>query len=449
MNKFATIAIFILTAVLPLEAADINGSWRGSLTMGTLSVPLIFNFSESDSGDTKCTLDSPQQNVKGLPMTVNYISADSVAVSSSIIGANFSGHIEQQRISGEFKQRGYTLSLDLTPEEPLSVRRPQTPQPPFPYTSVDTTFVSTDGTELAGTIVLPENFTEATPIVVMVTGSGPQNRDEEIFEHKPFAVISDALARTGIASMRYDDRGVNESDGFFEDATIDTFKDDADAALSFARLFCGKGKGGILGHSEGGSIALLLAAERKPDFIISLAGMATSGKETILEQNRHLLENFNFSADTIAETMIFITAVFNEIEAQSLRNEQTDIDAEAFAKGLGVNVPDIVMQSVTHNLDNRTEYFDKLITLDIRGQLSKIVCPVLAINGSLDTQVNADKNLTAIGENIPKAEIHRLEGLNHMLQHAVTGEMTEYVNIRETISPEVLELMIGFIKGLR
>ena len=447
MNKFATIAISIITAILPLSASDISGSWRGNLSMGSLSIPLVLNFSESESGDTKCTLDSPQQNVKGMPMTVNYISADSVAVSSSIIGAGFSGHIEQQRISGEFKQRGYTLSLNLTPEEPLTVRRPQTPQPPFPYTSVDTTFVSTDDTELAGTIVLPENFSETTPIVVMVTGSGPQNRDEEIFEHKPFAVLADALARAGIASLRYDDRGVNKSDGFFEDATIDVLKNDAESALHFARKLTG-GKAGILGHSEGGSIALLLAADKKPDFIISLAGVATSGKETMLEQNRHLMEVLNMGEVETSQSMPLIEAVFDEIESQVRHNDESEIDVVAMADSLGLEVPEIVMSSLVRYLSQRNVTFDQLVVLDVRSRLGGVKCPVLALNGTLDKQVNAESNLSAIEENIPSAEVHKLDGLNHLLQHAESGEMSEYADIRETISPEAIELIIQFIKKL-
>ena len=447
MNKFATIAISIITAILPLSASDISGSWRGNLSMGSLSIPLVLNFSESESGDTKCTLDSPQQNVKGMPMTVNYISADSVAVSSSIIGAVFSGHIEQQRISGEFKQRGYTLSLNLTPEEPLTVRRPQTPQPPFPYTSVDTTFVSTDDTELAGTIVLPENFSETTPIVVMVTGSGPQNRDEEIFEHKPFAVLADALARAGIASLRYDDRGVNKSDGFFEDATIDVLKNDAESALHFARKLTG-GKAGILGHSEGGSIALLLAADKKPDFIISLAGVATSGKETMLEQNRHLMEVLNMGEVETSQSMPLIEAVFDEIEIQVRHNDESEIDVVAMADSLGLEVPEIVMSSLVRYLSQRNVTFDQLVVLDVRSRLGGVKCPVLALNGTLDKQVNAESNLSAIEENIPSAEVHKLDGLNHLLQHAESGEMSEYADIRETISPEAIELIIQFIKKL-
>ena len=380
-------------------------------------------------------------------MTVNYISADSVAVSSSIIGAGFSGHIEQQRISGEFKQRGYTLSLNLTPEEPLTVRRPQTPQPPFPYTSVDTTFVSTDDTELAGTIVLPENFSETTPIVVMVTGSGPQNRDEEIFEHKPFAVLADALARAGIASLRYDDRGVNKSDGFFEDATIDVLKNDAESALHFARKLTG-GKAGILGHSEGGSIALLLAADKKPDFIISLAGVATSGKETMLEQNRHLMEVLNMGEVETSQSMPLIEAVFDEIESQVRHNDESEIDVVAMADSLGLEVPEIVMSSLVRYLSQRNVTFDQLVVLDVRSRLGGVKCPVLALNGTLDKQVNAESNLSAIEENIPSAEVHKLDGLNHLLQHAESGEMSEYADIRETISPEAIELIIQFIKKL-
>ncbi len=224
-------------------------------------------------------------------------------------------------------------------------------------------------------------------------------------------------------------------------------KNDAESALHFARKLTG-GKAGILGHSEGGSIALLLAADKKPDFIISLAGVATSGKETMLEQNRHLMEVLNMGEVETSQSMPLIEAVFDEIESQVRHNDESEIDVVAMADSLGLEVPEIVMSSLVRYLSQRNVTFDQLVVLDVRSRLGGVKCPVLALNGTLDKQVNAESNLSAIEENIPSAEVHKLDGLNHLLQHAESGEMSEYADIRETISPEAIELIIQFIKKL-
>lgn len=430
-------------------ASALTGNWRGELKMGPAALPLVFNFSETEDGKTSCTLDSPQQNVKGLPMNVDYLSSDSIAVTSTMIGATFRGHIGAAEIKGIFQQRGYSFQMTLVQDEPLSVRRPQTPHPPYPYQTVDTTFISTDGTVLSGTVVIPHKSSgRKMPMVVMVSGSGPQNRDEEIFEHRPFAVIADFLARNGIASFRYDDRGTAGSKGDFMVATTYTFRDDADAALRFARGIKNVGKAGILGHSEGGTIAIMLAEENLPDFIVSLAGMAISGEETILDQNRRLMEKYGVDPQKTEEYMKVIERFFSEISVQTKEGRMERIDIEALAVESGVVLPPMFLQSLKMNEEKRTDYFSTFLTIDPRNELWKIKCPVLALNGTLDTQVDASKNLSAIREGIKKAEIHELPGLNHLFQHAVTGEIAEYDNIRETISPEVLTLISSFISRL-
>ncbi|MDE5876559.1 MAG: alpha/beta hydrolase [Muribaculaceae bacterium] len=440
-------SLALLLAVMGIDnCMALTGKWRGDISLGPTKLPLVFNFSETPEGDTEATMDSPQQNAKGIPLEVKFCSQDSISLECKMIGATYNGRIEDGKIDGTFSQRGVNLPLTLTPEEDLSVRRPQTPQPPFPYIEKDIVFTSYDGTELAGTLTLPDATPgKKFPTVVMVTGSGPQNRDEEIFEHKPFAVIADYLARNGIASFRFDDRGTASSKGNYSEATIETFKGDARSAYNFVKGLPETDKTGILGHSEGGTLAVMIAAEDKPDFIISLAGMVIPSKETLLDQNIHLLDQLGISGKQKESSVKLIEKLYEEVIKQYNSGVSSPIDIDSICRTNSLEVPAIVLESVKQNNVSRTGYFDSLISLDPTSALKKLKCPVLAINGTKDIQVNADKNLEAFRNNVKNVEIQRMDGLNHLMQHAVTGETSEYNEIRETISPEVLSLISTFI----
>ena len=445
LSQYRTIAA-VLSALVCCNASAITGPWRGNLEFGQTKIPLVFNFSETDQGKTSCTLDSPSQGVKGISADVTFCSDDSIALECKSIGATFRGNVASDSISGKFTQRGMTFPLLLKPDAPLEDRRPQTPRPPFPYTVIDTVFTSTDGTLLSGTMTLPaDTKSKKIPAIVMVTGSGPQNRDEEMLDHKPFAVIADYLARNGVASLRYDDRGTGESKGDFLKATTYTFKDDAKSGMEFLKKMKGIGKIGLLGHSEGGTIAFMLAAEKVPDFIISLAGLAESGKEGLLKQNELILDQSGITGETKENCMTLISRLFDIQIEQNKSGVCKPIDIDSLAKATGKVVPPSIITSLKSTQKIRTPWFDTLITINPQTFLSKIKCPVLAINGDKDTQVEAGANIGIIKKNIPKAETHVMPGLNHLMQHCETGEMAEYDSIRETISPEVLDLILSFI----
>jgi len=442
------IAVLASVALAGVSVVALDGSWRGELNLGQIKLPLVFNF-KTDNGVTTATLDSPNQGVKGVASNVVYCSADSVAVDVPSIGAAFRGHIAGDSITGSFSQRGYTFPMKLTPERSLAERRPQTPMPPFPYTSIDTTFAAPDGALLAATLTLPEGVTPGnvndTPIVVMVTGSGPQNREEELFEHRPFAVIADRLARAGIASLRYDDRGTAKSGGDFASSTTITFKDDAGSAVDFARSLAPAAKVGILGHSEGGSIALLLAAEGKPDFVVSLAGMTVGGKDALMAQNRHSLDKAGVTGRPAADAMRLVEAVFDHIASGA-----TDkFDVDSFVAANNLELPESILAGVRGNVQTASfPYMKELLNMRPADSLTAVSCPVLAVNGTLDTQVASGPNLALVRELVRGAKVKEYPGLNHMLQHAVTGESTEYGTITETISPEVLDDICAFITAL-
>lgn len=445
---FCLIAI-IISPVFGAYGYHLKGSWRGNLNLGKTELPIRFNFSETTTGDTECTLDSPAQGAKGIPATIVYCAADSIVVECSMIGARYTGIIRENLIEGDFSQRGLSLPLNLEPEQPLEARRPQTPKPPFPYSVIDTLFQAPDGAVLSATLTLPKDIEKGNiPAVVMVSGSGPQNRDEELFEHRPFAVIADFLARNGVASLRYDDRGTGKSTGDFLKGTTYTFKDDAESGLNFLRSFPNIGKTGIIGHSEGGTIAFLLAAEHKPDFIISLAGMALSGKETLMLQNSHALEQSGITGEEKENCLKLIDLVFDMMTEQNLKDDTNPIDIKAVADSKGLAVPSQLIQSMQATQQARTPWFDTFISLKPRKYISLIECPFLAINGTKDMQVDSALNLALIKEENPAAKIKEMPDLNHLMQHATTGEVNEYNQIIETISEEVLSLILNFINSI-
>lgn len=428
----------------------LDGSWRGDLVLGQMKMPIVFNFLQGEDGTVTATIDSPNQGVKGIPADVLYCSSDSVSLKSESISAVFSGKISSDTIEGVFTQRGYNFKLLLVPETGSEERRPQTPKPPFAYESVDTVFQAKDGVKLAGTIVFPYTHKSSKmPMVVMVSGSGPQNRDEELFDHRPFAVLADRLAANGIASFRYDDRGVGASEGNFAESDTYVFADDARSAVEFVKSLPQTGGVGIFGHSEGGTIAFMLGADGVPDFIVSLAGMAISGKETLLMQNRHSLDRTPLSAVDKENSLKLLGLLFDAFIEQKRNNDIRPVDVDSIVAASGVTVNPQILASLKMNIKTRNTWIDGFLNLDPRNFLSDIKCPVLALNGDKDIQVNVVSNLSAVKESVKNAQVKSYPGLNHMFQHCETGEVNEYGEIRETMSEEVIDDIVAFILSLQ
>ena len=407
-----------------------EGTWNGELNVMGNKVPLVFNFSTNG-----CTIDSPSQGVNGIQAEKTVKDDGTISVKVGMIGATFEGKMTDGEIKGTYVQNGFPLPLTLKPGK-LVVKRPQTPVPPFPYKEESVSFTNAQYT-FNGTLTLPENYSKNTPVVLMVTGSGQQNRDEELFSHKPFAVIADALARQGIASLRYDDRGWGDKSVNFADFTTDDFRQDAAAALPLLRKRFNKV--GILGHSEGGTIAMMLAAEGKADFIVSLAGMAISGKETLIMQNRQAMTAIGLPKEMVASYCNSISKALDEIASGKKASEINISD-----------VPVALKPITTKALQQAdTPYIRHFLTIDVDKQLPKIKCPVLALNGTKDTQVDCDANTTRIekGLTICKHSIKKIDGVNHLFQHCNTGIVTEYQQIEETIAPEVLQVVAKWIKS--
>lgn len=435
MKLFAKARHIIMALGLMVAGTVANaqsGAWSGNLEVMGTKLPLVFNFSAEG-----CTMDSPQQGAKGIKAVWTPQSDGTVSVKIPMINASYEGKLEGTRIVGKFTQNGMSLPLTLT-EGAEKPKRPQTPVAPFPYQTEEVTFMDGE-VELHGTLTLPEGYSKNTPVVVMVTGSGLQNRDEELFDHHPFAVIADALAKQGIASFRYDDRGYNDDSFPASALTTYHFKCDASAAVSTMRERFRKV--GVLGHSEGGTIALQLAIEKKADFIISLAGMAISGRDQLVKQNQAILLASGFPKESVEKYCESLGKGFDLLLAGKNASE---MEVPNLPYALTANLQAALKQC-------ESDYMMGFLKLDVSGSLSKIKCPVLAFNGTRDLQVDCESNLRTLKEKLPTNKRNRIltmEGLNHLMQHCQTGMVNEYMQIEETISPEVLDEIVSWVKQL-
>ena len=430
MRKILMILALMAVAAVTLKAQ--TGAWTGKLKVSGVELALIFNI-----GEESATLDVPDQGAKDIPVEVSRDAVGGITLNVPAINASFKGLWAGKVIAGTFTQHGMSFPMTLTPGAPV-VRRPQTPVGPFPYATEEVSFTNGDAV-LKGTLTLPNNCDRKTPVLVMVTGSGLQNRDEELFGHKPFAVIADAFARAGIATLRYDDRGFGESTGDVVLCTTEDLKNDALAGVKLLRDRFERV--GVIGHSEGGTIALMLAGERQVDFAVSLAGMIVSGAETLLAQNRRAFESAGLPESEVEAFARLLSDTFTAIRTRAPLPSADNYDiTDTLRKNYAAALPSF-----------RTPYMEFFLGLDLSASLSGITCPVMALNGTKDTQVQCDRNIAALEAGLPsnsRSVIRAEDGLNHLFQHCVTGEVSEYKSIEETFSPEVLSEMIAWIKTL-
>ena len=431
MKRILTIVALLFSSVVLSNAQ--TGTWAGKLEVQGMKLTIVFHL----DGDEPC-MDSPDQAAEGIPIQVERNGMGKITIKIPLLGASYEGLWLGKQILGTFTQMGNSLPLSLTPGEE-KLNRPQTPKGPFPYGTEEVSFDNGDA-HLEGTLVLPEGYSRKTPVLIFVTGSGQEDRDETIFEHKPFAVIADALGRAGIATLRYDDRGVGGSTGEVATATTEDFRDDALAGIKLLRERFDKV--GVIGHSEGGTIALMLAADKQVDFIVSLAGMAVSGLETIVAQSRVSVESAGYAGETVDK---FCDAVSKAAYVRVHGGKMPFPDE--------LDLPDELKQSYQQVIRQiQSPWMIKFLSLDMRPLLGGIICPVLALNGTKDTQVEFESNLGALRDGLPahpKNRIVAIEGVNHLFQHCTTGAVSEYRQIEETITPEALEMMVDWLSDFK
>ena len=441
-----------LLFVILQSQAQIEGYWKGEIDLGTLKLEMAFNIKAIENGYS-ATLDVPAQGAFDFPVDETTFKDGHLQLTMSAMDASYSGTPKDGVIEGEFTQRGMTFPLNLVKAEKKEQKkaRPQDPQPPFNYHIEEVTFVNEkEGNTLVGTLTIPEGE-GPFPAMVLVSGSGQQDRDEELMNHRPFWIIADYCALHGIAVLRYDDRGIGGSKGEVENATSLDFSYDAEAAFDYLRnrKEINASKVGILGHSEGGVINFMVAA-RRPEvaFLVSLAGPSVNGIEVLKEQQAAILRASGMSEEAVQFSSSANAQLFDIIEAS---NDRVGADSlmRQLVKGWGYN-EELTEQTVGQMTSPWMYYFLKY---DPTEAIVKTNCPALLLNGSKDLQVIASQNLPGYEKIISEhgktnLTLRELPDLNHLFQHCETGSPNEYFEIEETISPEVLVLIVEFVKGI-
>jgi len=455
-------ALGILIANL-VFGQEITGQWNGILKVQGTQLRLVFNISKTENGFSS-TMDSPDQGAKGIPVTSTTFENQTIKLTVSNLMIEYVGTFgDNQIIVGNFKQGGMSFPLNLSKEiaEKEKPDRPQEPKKPYPYYEEEVTFDNTQaGITLAGTLTLPSKEGHF-PAVILISGSGPQNRDEELMGHKPFLILSDFLTRNGIAVLRFDDRGTAASKGDFKTATSLDFASDVNAGVNFllSRKEINKKKIGLIGHSEGGIIAPMVANSSKDvAFIVLLAGTGITGGQLLLLQQELIGRASGISDTDLQKAKMTNSGAFEIVNKSTDREQlktaltaylnQTINDNPEIQKPAGMSQDDFVKIQVSQMTSPWMVFF---IKYDPVLAIEKVKCPVLALNGEKDLQVPSKENLEAIQKALAKGGNKKvtaieLPGLNHLFQECKTGSPSEYANIEQTISPIALNEILKWIK---
>lgn len=468
--KAILVAAIILTfhsAVFAADNSDIIGDWIGVLSFSGMEVRIVFHITEGEDGALGATMDSPDQGANGIPTSGVSFDGDSLIVDVAISQAAYYGkyYPDSLFIDGEWRQAGFVLPLRLEKTADYAPpARPQEPERPYPYTEEEVTFENTGaGIRLAGTLTIPEGE-GPFPAVVLVTGSGPQDRDETVMGHRPFLILSDHLTRSGIAVLRYDDRGVGGSEGDHGSSTTADFATDARAAFEYltARKETDPALTGLAGHSEGGIIAAMVAADYDDvGFMIMLAGPGVPGSQILLKQNIEMLKLQGASDETCEKLTGQLKLEYSFLEGDLADDELVEAIVTA---SIGMQEQYTPEEIETYGFTEAvvrqraetmtTPWFRFFITYDPSTAIREVECPVLAINGEKDIQVDPEENLPAIEKALKDGGnrnyvVKEMPGLNHLFQTAETGNVSEYAAIEETMSPAALELVSGWILSLK
>ncbi len=437
------------------------GSWLGKIEAGAVQLRIIFNLSLTENDSLIATLDSPDQGAKNIKLGNVTLTGNTLKISAPALMIEYTASIKNDTaMEGTWTQGGNSLTLNLNKlKAAFSINRPQEPKPPYPYIAEDVIFTNIKfNINLAGTLTVPSGDGPFMA-VIMITGSGAQNRNEELMGHKPFLVIADYLTRNGIAVLRYDDRGVGGSQGKYSESTSADLATDVEAAFNFLENDprINSDEIGLLGHSEGGLIApMVAAADSAVGFIVSLAGPGVSGQELIIRQSQDIARKSGLKETEIKESTDINNKLYDIVKKEKDNNTAESKVMACYAKILaGKKMPDAEAVKAIHHLKmtfgaNTYTWFRYFISTNPAIFWKKVKCPVLALNGDKDLQVAADENIPAIekalksGGNKSVTTII-LPGLNHLFQHCKTGLPSEYGSIEETFSPEALKIITGWI----
>lgn len=445
----------LLVCARAVSGQEITGSWSGELAVQGIKLPLIFHITKEGDG-YKTTMNSPKQSATGFPMQETRFENGELSISAPGMGLKYTGKLNgEDTLEGTFSQGGMSLPLTFQRETPetAALKRPQTPQPPYDYYTEDVTFPNEkEGNQLAGTLAAPDegrNF----PILVMITGSGAQDRNADLFGHKIFLVIADYLAKKGIATLRLDDRAVGGSDRGKEAPTSEDFAGDISSAVNFLAAR-GYTNIGLIGHSEGGMIAPMVGtANPKVKFMVLLAGPGIPLSRNMELQLSNLYSATGLEDDVVRDISQGMKRLIQEINERETPHTGQELKADLntiFSKVPENQRADYINEIGPLFYSSWGRYF---LRFNPDAYISKTKVPLLALNGSLDLNVPSKENLEGIKKSLEKGgnknyEVVEFEGLNHLFQTAKTGSPAEYETIEETISPKVLEKVATWVKGL-
>ncbi len=460
----------IFTNTVPAQTrhkGTIEGIWQGTLKFEGIELRVIFTISRKPGGSLSALMDVPEQGAKDVAVDKVIFDGLNLCMELIQIEGDFKGKLDEKgkNINGQWTQGGMTLPLILKNKKSKPViKRPQEPEEPFPYRVEEVVIHNFEADiTLAGTLTLPDSE-GAFPAALLLSGSGPQDRDETVFGHRPFLVLADFLTRNGIAVLRVDDRGVGGSTGDFNKTTAMDYAADAVSCVKYLlkRKEINKELIGLIGHSEGGMIAPL-AAVQMPDiaFIVSIAGPGLPIEEMEYSENARTLQADGADNNLITKSRKVKEKLFDVIKNETgsktvMKKFKTAIkefftklsENEKKATGLSEENLETYIQNQVKRLNSR--WFRFYLPYDPGTVLQKITCPVLAVNGEKDKQVPPGENLGAIKKALKTGGhknylVKELPGLNHLLQTAVTGSISEYGKIEETISPAALRIICDWI----
>ncbi|MBB4119151.1 hypothetical protein GGR32_001447 [Mesonia hippocampi] len=449
---FLYIALFLYTCP-NIMGQTLSGQWSGKINFQGAQLRLAFTFSQSEAGKLQATMSSPDQSVYDIPADSVYFVNDSLKIAVNQFGITYQAKkTKPTKFNGVFEQAGFKLPLELNFDAiPTSKKeKPQTPKPPFSYQVENITFPNNkENFKLAGTLSLPKNKTNL-PAVILISGSGKHNRNQEILGHKPFWVIADYLTKNGIAVLRFDDRGVAESEGNFDDATSKDFANDAEAAFNYLRnrKEINSKKIGLLGHSEGGIIAPIVALNN-PDvaFMVLLAAPGLSGDEILLLQQELIGKANNINPKSLKKLIQTNQKLFEIVKT----TDDKEFLNQKLTETLKTHSDKLNVYNINENkfIDNSikgltTPWMKFFLSYNPAPTLQKINCPVFALNGEKDIQVPAKENLAAIKNAFAKNKQAKLTlkeypQLNHLFQECNLCNLTEYGQLEQSISPIVLK----------
>lgn len=455
------ITLAVLTSLISLTffGQEIAGQWNGILKVPGAQLRLVFNIQKT-ANSISATMDSPDQGAKGIPVSTSSFENSALKITVANLKIEYEGTLGKDNIIlGNFKQAGQSFPMNLSKDkvEKEALIRPQEPTKPYSYYSEDIIFENKKaGITLAGTLTLPKKD-GVFPAVILISGSGPQNRNEELLGHKPFLVLSDYLTKNGIAVLRYDDRGVAASKGNFKTATSLDFSTDVEAGIEYlkTRKEINKSKIGLIGHSEGGIIAPMVASKSKDvAFIVLLAGTGIQGDQLLLLQQQLIGKVSGMSDEELQKNKLSNSKIY-DIANKSTSTEQLQTNLTNYIKQnpntekpAGMTDEEFLKLQVQQIATPWMHYF---IKYNPAPTLEKVKCPVLALNGEKDLQVPPKENLTAIKEALSKGgnknvTAIELPNLNHLFQECKTGSPQEYATIEQTFSPAALTEILEWIQ---